>query len=89
MAWKDAFGRVAGSYRLYRPGYPKELVATIVSCCEERRRGEDPRLAVDIATGSGQLGFELARTGAFEKLICQDRSEDQIVQAREKWAPEQ
>ena len=59
MASKDAlFDRQARSYAEYRPTYPKELFKIVLKYCNFLNK---PRLALDIATGSGQAAETLAQ----------------------------
>ena len=58
------FDRQAASYAQYRPSYPEELYRHILKFCDFKAK---PKVALDIATGSGQAAVEIARW--FEKVL--------------------
>eukprot|EP00743_Colponemidia_sp_Colp-15_P005385 GILK01005787.1.p1 GENE.GILK01005787.1~~GILK01005787.1.p1 ORF type:complete len:297 (-),score=36.00 GILK01005787.1:467-1279(-) len=77
----DPFGHVgqAQSYAMYRPKYPQQLydhLAQFLSHSEPRR------LAVDIATGTGQVAVPVSQL--FEKVIAVDRSQSQLDKAEKR-----
>ena len=73
QAFKDHFSERSDNYARYRPQYPAELYAAIQAQCPE------PELALDCATGSGQLAVELA--GFCQRVIATDASAEQIAAA--------
>jgi len=73
QVFKDHFSERSDNYARYRPQYPAELFAAIQAQCPE------PELALDCATGSGQLAVDLA---AFcQRVIATDASAEQIAAA--------
>ncbi len=73
QAFKDHFSERSDNYARYRPQYPAELFAAIRTHCPE------PELALDCATGNGQLAVDLA---AFcKRVIATDASAEQIAAA--------
>ena len=73
QVFKDHFSERSDDYARYRPQYPAELFAAIQTQCPA------PELALDCATGSGQLAVDLA---AFcERVIATDASAEQIAAA--------
>ena len=55
------FDTQAASYAVYRPSYPDELYQMVYSFADCGVQNGYSRLAVDVATGSGQSAFSLAR----------------------------
>ena len=55
------FDTQAASYALYRLSYPDELYQKVYSFAGCGVQNGYSRLAVDVATGSGQCAFSLAR----------------------------
>lgn len=70
---KDNFSAQAVSYAQFRPGYPDALIEYIASFATEKH------LALDLATGSGQVAHKLARH--FDKVFATDISQKQLAQA--------
>ena len=70
---KDHFSNQAELYALYRPNYPQELYDYI------NNKLEIKDLAWDVATGNGQIAFELAKS--FKQVFATDISEKQLEQA--------
>ena len=71
--FKDHFSAQARGYARFRPQYPDGLFAAI------REHVDDPRVALDCATGNGQLAIDLA--GFCERIIAIDLSEEQLAHA--------
>ncbi len=71
---KDNFSKQSGLYAQFRPQYPRELVAFLLSHVPGRS------LAWDSGTGNGQFARELARV--FETVCATDVSPEQISHAR-------
>ncbi|HTG66159.1 MAG TPA: class I SAM-dependent methyltransferase [Flavobacterium sp.] len=70
---KDNFSKQASGYSKFRPQYPDELIRYIVSFVENKA------LALDIATGNGQVAFKLAPF--FETVYGIDISQNQLDNA--------
>ncbi len=70
---KDNFSNHAAVYAKYRPDYPPDLFAFILSIVKERS------VAWDCATGNGQTAVALARH--FEKVYATDISQKQLDEA--------
>ena len=73
---KDLFSQQAEAYALYRPAYPEELFAYILSFVTKKE------VAWDCATGNGQSALPLSQY--FKKVIASDISEKQLEQAAKK-----
>lgn len=73
MAFQDHFSATAGTYRRARPHYPDALAAHLAAVAPGRR------LALDVATGSGQAAVGLARH--FERVLASDASRAQLGEA--------
>lgn len=73
---KDNFSNQSDQYAIFRPGYPKELIESIY------RLVEDFDLALDCATGNGQIAGILSER--FKKIIGIDISQNQIDHAVQK-----
>ena len=63
---KDNFSTQANAYAKYRPYYPEEMIAYIVSFVKDKNE------ALDIATGNGQVAKELS--GYFKQVYGTDIS---------------
>ena len=74
--FKDYFSDGSNSYRVYRPGYPKELFSYLSSLTPANIR------AWDCATGNGQTALDLS--DHYSEVIGTDASKSQIKHAREK-----
>jgi len=70
---KDNFSTQAMQYSQYRPYYPSEMIAYIVSFVNSKE------VALDVATGNGQVAVELAKY--FTTVYCTDISEKQLQNA--------
>jgi ubiquinone/menaquinone biosynthesis C-methylase UbiE len=70
---KDRFSQQAESYQKYRPSYPEELYAFLMSHVSEKE------VAWDCGTGNGQVAVKLAQY--FKKVYATDISENQLKQA--------
>src|SRR5690606_12870672 len=70
---KDNFSIQASSYAQFRPDYPDEIIHWILQFVEKRG------LALDVATGNGQVAGKLAQF--FGKVFASDISERQIAKA--------
>jgi len=70
---KDRFSNHAEDYQKYRPSYPEELYAFLLTLVAEKRR------AWDCGTGNGQVAVVLAKY--FEQVFATDMSEKQLQQA--------
>jgi ubiquinone/menaquinone biosynthesis C-methylase UbiE len=70
---KDNFSKQAALYAKYRPEYPQEMYAHILSRCTGRSQ------AWDCATGNGQVAKVLAEQ--FGKVYATDISEKQLANA--------
>ncbi|MEP6725526.1 MAG: class I SAM-dependent methyltransferase [Bacteroidota bacterium] len=70
---KDLFSIQAADYARYRPSYPAELIAYVISFVQEKK------LAWDCATGNGQAAVLLAPY--FKQVIGTDTSEKQLALA--------
>lgn len=66
----------SAEYATYRPNYPDEMIATIVELSEGKN------LAIDCATGNGQLAAQLSPH--FTQIIGIDQSAAQIQHATKK-----
>lgn len=73
---KDNFSTQANVYAQYRPGYPKELFAYILSFVKEKH------FAWDCGTGNGQSALQLS--GNFKKVFATDISQKQLDNAAAK-----
>ncbi|UBM60632.1 class I SAM-dependent methyltransferase [Marinilongibacter aquaticus] len=73
---KDKFSDQAETYKKFRPKYPDELIAYIVSLCSARER------AWDCGTGNGQVALALAHD--FSEVKATDISEKQLQKAESK-----
>ena len=71
--FKDHFSGHAANYARFRPRYPETLFAAI------RGHAPAPALALDCATGNGQLALGLA--GFCERVIATDASAEQLQSA--------
>jgi SAM-dependent methyltransferase len=71
--FKDYFSGHAAEYARYRPGYPDEFFAAI------RDLLPSPVVALDCATGSGQLALGLV--DFCERIIAMDASPEQVARA--------
>ena len=72
----DNFSIQAGTYKKFRPEYPKELYREILSHSTKREE------CWDCATGNGQVAKELSKY--FNKVYASDISADQIKLAAKK-----
>ncbi len=72
-AFKDHFSDKSAGYARYRPQYPAGLFEAI------RRYASEPAVALDVATGSGQLALDLA--DFCKRVIATDASAEQIANA--------
>jgi len=68
------FSRVAKEYGASRPGYPEALFTWLADSVAKRET------ALDVATGSGQAAWGLAKH--FDRVIAIDVSEEQLRHAR-------
>jgi ubiquinone/menaquinone biosynthesis C-methylase UbiE len=73
MGTKDNFSRQASVYAQFRPHYPDEMIAHVVSFVQNKNT------ALDIATGNGQVAQKLA--GYFDRVYATDISEKQLENA--------
>ncbi|RDI05783.1 class I SAM-dependent methyltransferase [Flavobacterium sp. AG291] len=73
---KDNFSTQAEGYAKYRPYYPQEMIAYVVSFAKNKQ------FALDIATGNGQVAVELGKY--FEKVFGTDISDKQLNNALQK-----
>jgi SAM-dependent methyltransferase len=73
MSFKDHFSGHAAAYATSRPGYPRDLVATIA------RLPTEHHLALDCGTGNGQAALGLARY--FDRVVATDPSAAQLAHA--------
>src|SRR5690606_32539375 len=71
---KDYFSTQASEYAQFRPEYPEEVINWMLQFVQNRG------LALDVATGSGQLEHKLSRS--FELVYATDMSERQIMNAK-------
>ena len=69
------FGAQAASYAAYRPCYPEALYAAIAEFAGFGGR----ELALDLATGSGQVAARLAQT--FSRVVACDLAAEQLRHA--------
>jgi ubiquinone/menaquinone biosynthesis C-methylase UbiE len=74
--FKDYFSDGSSAYRIYRPGYPKELFSYLSSLTPANVR------AWDCATGNGQTALDLSNY--YSEVIGTDASKNQIKHAQEK-----
>lgn len=70
---KDNFSAQPGMYARYRPVYPPELFAFLMSLVKNKE------LAWDVGTGNGQVAVQLSRH--FKKVLATDISPQQISKA--------
>lgn len=70
---KDNFSKQASEYSKFRPQYPDEMIAYIVSFVSNKA------VALDIATGNGQVAHKLS--AYFEAVYATDISENQLKNA--------
>ena len=61
VSYYHLFDTQAASYVVYRPTYPDELYQKVYSFAGCSIQNGYTRLAVDVATGSGQCAISLAR----------------------------
>jgi SAM-dependent methyltransferase len=73
---KDLFSGHASMYEKYRPTYPQDLYAFLLTHLNTFD------VAWDCATGNGQVAYEIARF--FKKVYATDISEKQLSHAQEK-----
>jgi ubiquinone/menaquinone biosynthesis C-methylase UbiE len=73
---KDRFSEQSENYALYRPHYPEQLFAYILSFVTERNT------AWDCATGNGQSALPLSNY--FRKVVATDISQKQLEKAPQK-----
>jgi SAM-dependent methyltransferase len=73
MNFEDHFSIQSGQYAQFRPTYPDELYAYLVSIAPSNL------LAWDCGTGNGQAAIGLARH--YERVFATDASADQIARA--------
>lgn len=71
---KDLFSQQSTDYARFRPTYPAKLFQYLASLVDERR------LAWDVGTGNGQAAIALA--DAFERVIANDSSAQQVSNAQ-------
>ncbi|KAK9824450.1 hypothetical protein WJX72_010347 [[Myrmecia] bisecta] len=62
-------------YSLFRPDYPSSLYQTVLRFADLQER----QLALDVATGTGQVATELAKW--FERVLAIDPSAEQLKEA--------
>ncbi|WP_455216882.1 class I SAM-dependent methyltransferase [Kaarinaea lacus] len=74
--FKDHFSEGSDAYRVFRPGYPDELLSFLSSLTR------DHELAWDCATGSGQTALALSRY--YANVVGTDASQNQVEQARQQ-----
>jgi SAM-dependent methyltransferase len=77
--YSSLFATQSDLYKLYRPTYPDDLFATILSFHRTRGNGATT-FAVDLAAGSGQATEKLG--ALFSLAVGVDESEQQIKQAK-------
>jgi len=70
-----AFNADSGEYARYREDYPPQMIADIVGMCP------DKDIAVDCATGTGQVASQLSPY--FREVVGIDQSPDQIAHAKQ------
>ena len=70
---KDNFSTQALEYSKFRPQYPDEMIAHIISFVKNKN------MALDVATGNGQLAHKLAQY--FETVYATDISDNQLENA--------
>lgn len=70
---KDIFSKLAVEYSQFRPQYPNQMIAYIVSFVKNKST------ALDIATGNGQVAHKLSRY--FDTVYATDISENQLSKA--------
>ena len=73
MAIKDNFSKQASAYAQFRPHYPDEMIAWIVSFVRTKNT------ALDLATGNGQVARKLS--AFFDTVYATDISEQQLKNA--------
>lgn len=78
---KDYFGRQAAEYAVYRPRYPDELLAQVFQYAQgpEVDTIKENSLAIDLATGSGQVA--IPSTKYYSRVIGIDQSPKQLQHA--------
>lgn len=72
---KDNFSSQAKAYSRFRPSYPPDLIAHLVSLAPDRQH------AWDCATGNGQVAIALAEY--FDEIFATDISQNQLGHARQ------
>lgn len=75
LLMKDNFSTQAKGYSQFRPSYPPEMIEYIVSFVN------DKSTALDVATGNGQVAFELAKY--FDTVYATDISDKQLENAQQ------
>jgi ubiquinone/menaquinone biosynthesis C-methylase UbiE len=70
---KDNFSKQAVDYSKFRPQYPDDMIAYLVSLVTTRL------VALDVATGNGQVAHKLS--SFFEKVYATDSSQKQLDHA--------
>src|SRR6476660_9459688 len=70
---KDYFSSNSAGYSQFRPGYPPDMIERILSFVK------DNEMALDVATGNGQVAEKLAAD--FQSVYATDISESQLAQA--------
>lgn len=70
---KDYFSSQSTVYSKFRPNYPDEMIQEILSLVKNKE------LALDVATGNGQLASKLA--DSFQTVYATDISDNQLQQA--------
>ncbi len=73
MNMKDNFSKQASEYSKFRPQYPDEMIDYLVSFVKNKA------VALDIATGNGQVAHKLSRF--FETVYAIDISQNQLDNA--------
>lgn len=69
------FGKQGASYARFRPDYPPDLYKLILAPSKPAER----RLAIDVATGSGQAARNLS--AYFQKVVAIDLDSEQLKHA--------
>lgn len=78
------FGAQAALYAAHRPSYPPELYEAVLRFAGLADAPSRRRLAVDVATGSGQVAAALAGACGFECVLACDSSEGQLAHAERR-----